>query len=69
MDSVHLTAFEHLAPASKDITMRYKSIVFNGRLDYPPIYWGPHSSQVDAAWSKKQVMVCIFVAAQIAARN
>lgn len=39
IDDVHgqgtPTAFEHLAPALKDIPARYESIVFNGSLDHP----------------------------------
>ena len=47
-----LMAYKWLAPALKDIPASYQSIVFNGSLDYPSIYRGPPSPQVDEAWGR-----------------
>ncbi|KAL9597416.1 MAG: hypothetical protein Q9219_005169 [cf. Caloplaca sp. 3 TL-2023] len=38
------------APALKDIDPIYRSLVFNGSLDYPSIYRGDPSPEIDAAW-------------------
>ncbi|KAL8832369.1 MAG: hypothetical protein Q9170_004905 [Blastenia crenularia] len=49
---LHTVRFSPIAPALKDIDPSYRRTLFNGSLQYPSIYRGDPSPDLDAAWDE-----------------
>ncbi|MCJ1237725.1 hypothetical protein MMC14_005712, partial [Varicellaria rhodocarpa] len=61
IDRICLEYTSYHSPALKEIPIAYKEVRFNGSLDFPSIYRGPPSPEVDKAWKRVSELRAINV--------